>query len=490
MHAVGYHATTQKVRETEDSTNRFKKMQNLRRDGMKIFRAGVDAVRGDHLVRACVRLDHQHLWLGEIGVARRSFDRLVVVGAGKASGAMAVGLVQALTHPESSASTAPTPVEIIGQINVPNGSESIPDGLRWPGKLTLFPSRPVAVNEPTAESIAGTDRILGLVRAAGARDLVVVLISGGGSALLCRPVAGITLDEKLAVIRHLSSKGADITELNTVRKHLSEVKGGGLARAVGDAAMVSLVLSDVLGDPLDLIASGPTMPDRSAPADALQVLAAFDPDRRLPAAIYRAISEPHPRSISTADDREFPAMVLGNNAVAVDAAGVMAESCRYDPVTHSAQSCEGDAETIGERLAEKTLTILRADGPLHRQRALITGGEPVVRLAESSVRGRGGRNQQLVLAAYRWLCNAGLSDDEWQRFLILSGGTDGEDGPTDAAGAFIDRDVHERAIERGLSPGEYLERNNAYEFFERTGGLMITGPTGTNVCDLRVALVD
>lgn len=463
-------------------------MRNLRRDAKQTFHAGVDAVRGDRLLRQSVRLDERQLWLGGISVPRGSFDRLIVVGAGKASGAMAVGLVQALQ-------TSPVAdelgnIQIMGEINVPAGSDSIPVGLSWPPGLALFPARPAAVNEPTAAAIAGTDRILKFVGSAGSRDLVVVLVSGGGSALLCRPIAGVTLNEKLAVIRHLSGSGADITELNTVRKHLSEVKGGGLARAVGNAAMVTLVLSDVIGDPLDSIASGPTVPDRSTPTDALSVMARYDPDRCLPESVYRALSRPRAASMSAAHQREFPIAVLGNNDAAVAAAGVAAESLGYDLAIESSRRREGFADAVGERLAEKTLAQLRRDRSSRAPHALITGGEPVVRLADASIRGRGGRNQQLVLAAYSRLVSANLTDDEWQRLLILSGGTDGEDGPTDAAGAFIDGDVHHRVIELGLSPNEFLQRNNAYEFFERTGGLLITGPTGTNVCDVRVAFVD
>ncbi|TWU19345.1 glycerate kinase type-2 family protein [Allorhodopirellula heiligendammensis] len=518
-------------------------MRDLRRDGTQIFEAGVDAVRGDQLIRDCVRLDDQHLWLGTTGIPRDAFDRLIVVGAGKASGAMAVGLVQALSQPAGGAEvgdstscssvdartrkfrsmsspshSSPSPrvahpcrgeggdrrFEIIGQVNVPAGGESVPEGLDWPADLRLFPARPASINEPTTAAIAGTDRILELANAAGDRDLVIALISGGGSALLCRPVAGVTLDEKLAVIRHLSSHGASITELNTVRKHLSEVKGGGLARAAAAATLVTLVLSDVLGDPLDLIASGPTVPDRSSADDALQLLAKFDPNRQLPAAVYQAITarQAASRSELVVDraavritargaDRgmESPIIVLGNNAVAVDAAGVMASSIGYVPDTRSARCGEGLAETVGEELAERVLTMLRNHDVSDAPRAVVTGGEPVVRLADDAIRGRGGRNQQLVLAAYRWLLGAGLTNDQWQRLLILSGGTDGEDGPTDAAGAFIDGAVHDHALELGLAPDEFLRCNNAYAFFEQTGGLLITGPTGTNVCDLRVALV-
>lgn len=463
-------------------------MRNLRRDATQIFHAGVDAVRGDRLLRQGVRLDDQQLWLGGIGTASDSFDRLIVVGAGKASGSMAVGLVQALQA--SLIADELGPVEITGQINVPSGNEFVPTRLSWPPGLALFPARPVAINEPTAAAIAGTDRILQYVAHAGSRDLVIVLLSGGGSALLCRPIAGVTLDEKLAVIRHLSGSGADITELNTVRKHLSEVKGGGLARAVGEAAMVTLVLSDVISDPLDLIASGPTVRDRSTPTDALRVLAQYDPDRRLPNSVYRVLSRPRDVQTSAVHQREFPIAVLGNNDTAVSAAGIAAESLRYDLAMESSRPGEGFAEVVGEHIAERTLAQLRRDRSSRKPQALITGGEPVVRLANVSIRGRGGRNQQLVLAAYGRLLNENLTDHQWQRLMILSGGTDGEDGPTDAAGAFINVDVHRRATELKLSPSDFLNRNDAYEFFARTGGLLITGPTGTNVCDVRVALVN
>ncbi len=481
-------------------------MRDLRVDAQAIFRAGVEAVLGDRLIRDSVQADAGGVWLGEVFIERKQVERIVVVGAGKASGAMAVGLVQALSLRESASTvtdgTVPLdfgdderrePIEIIGHVNVPEGCDDTPEGMPWPAGLILFAARPTGVNEPTAESLAGTNRILELVRSAGSRDLIVVLISGGGSALLCRPVAGVTLEQKLAVIRHLSGAGANISQLNTVRKHLSEVKGGGLARAASRDAtavaptMVTLVLSDVLGDPLDLIASGPTVPDTSTAADALDVLAELDLQRELPEAVYRVLSQATP---AAGNCLTHPTIIVGNNAVAVDGAGIMAESLGYNHVMHSARQSEGEAEAVGGHLAEMAVTMLRRDRTLHRQDALITGGEPVVRLAESSVRGKGGRNQQLVLAAYRHLLQSGLSDDEWQRVILLSGGTDGEDGPTDAAGALIDASVHANAIAQGLQPDGFLARNDAYSFFEQTGGLVMTGPTGTNVCDLRVALVD
>jgi glycerate-2-kinase len=488
-------------------------MRDLRGDAQAIFRAGVQAVLGDRLIRESVRVDSGGIWLGEVFVERRQVQRIVVVGAGKASGAMAVGLVQALS-PSASASTVTggtvpsdfvgadaefgdaddrEPIELVGHVNVPEGCDGVPEGMSWPEGLKLFAARPIGVNEPTVEAIAGTNRMIELVRSAGPHDLIVVLISGGGSALLCQPIAGVTLEQKLAVIRHLSGAGANIQQLNTVRKHLSDVKGGGLARAASCHSttvaprMVTLVLSDVLGDPLDLIASGPTVSDTSTAADALNVLAEWDPKKILPEAVYRVLSQATP---AAGDSITYPTIIVGNNAVAVDGAGIVAESLGYNHVMHSARQSEGDAESVGEHLAEMAITMLRRDRALHRQDALITGGEPVVRLAESSVRGKGGRNQQLVLAAYRHLLRSGLSDDEWQRIVLLSGGTDGEDGPTDAAGALIDASVHACAVAQELQPDGFLVRNDAYAFFERTGGLVMTGPTGTNVCDLRVALVD
>ena len=251
------------------------------------------------------------------------------------------------------------------------------------------------------------------------------------------------------------------------------------------------MLSDVLGDPLDLIASGPTVPDASNIGDAIAVLQKYDPQKSLPDRIYAALSrlqaarpprQEHPVC-------KFTTLVIGNNAIAVDEAGIRAEQLGYNHAMQSARQCEGPAEDLGRRLAEMTVAMLRADPNAHRTDCLITGGEPTVKLAPVDVRGRGGRNQQLVLAAYQHLLTMQLTDQEWRRICVLSGGTDGEDGPTDAAGAILDGDVHHRASKLGLEISDYLERNDAYTYFHRTNGLLITGPTGTNVCDLRVIVV-
>ena len=471
-------------------------MNQARRDAVSIWNAAVDAVRARPLVAKTIACDPQNgdLLIDEYHWLRQDFDRVLVVGAGKAGTAMAEGLCEAIGS-EGSHHRWP----IHGWMNVPEGTEHS-DATAG---ITLHPARPAGVNEPTPAGVAGAEQILKLVRDATTRDLCIALISGGGSALLPAPLDGISLADKLAVTRFLSGAGADITQLNTVRKHLSRIKGGGLLRQCRAGDLVTLVLSDVLGDPLDLIASGPTVPDSSSPKDALQILERHDPDRRLPAAIYDRLTRADAEGVRHHQSAPVPSttVVIGNNALAVDEAGLRAESLGYNHVMNVARASEGSAESVGEHLAQMWLAMLRPeasgrrdgsgirDASDHWNNCLITGGEPTVSLAPAEIRGRGGRNQQLVLAAYQELCKAGLSDAQWDRLAILSGGTDGEDGPTDAAGAVLDSAVHARACELGLDPSDFLARNDAYSFFQQCGGLLITGPTGTNVCDVRVALV-
>ncbi len=443
-------------------------MKNLRGDALEIWTAGVDSVRAQPLVEREIRVDGDWLHIGEAAYHRDDFDRIVVVGAGKAATAMAVGFVASI------GSWLP----ITGWINVPSGTEKPIECIH------VHVARPAGSNEPTDAGIQGSRAMMSLMQSAGPRDLCVALISGGGSALLPLPTAGINLDDKLAVTRFLSGAGATIEELNVVRKHLSDIKGGGLLAACRAPELVTLVLSDVLGDPLDLIASGPTVLDSSKPEDALEVLSKFDPSQTLPTSIYALLEKQQP--LSKVPQAQSTVIVLGNNAVAVDFAGIRAESLGYNHVMQVARRCEGTAEEVGRRLVEITLSMLQGGN----NNCLITGGEPTVLLVESTRRGRGGRNQQLVLAAYIHLLQTVGDDCLWSRFSLMSGGTDGEDGPTNAAGAILDAAVHEAAMKQDLDPADYLSRNDAYSFFEKTGGLVITGPTGTNVCDVRVVTVN
>ena len=342
----------------------------------------------------------------------------------------------------------------------------------------MHAARPAGVNEPTIEGAAGAAEILRLVESLGADDLCLCLISGGGSALLPAPVEGITLADKLAVTRHLGAAGANIEQLNLVRKQLSRIKGGGLLRACRAGRLISLIISDVLGDPLDVIASGPTVPDSSTPEAALAVLERFSARKAgISAAVFdrlqRAVQSAHSPGETCRDSqlalnvgeelkaaaredspRQEPGktprvwnLVIGNNATAVNAAAEEAGQLGYSVSAASAMSSEGFAEDVGYELAAAALKMRAREGPA----CLITGGEPVVRLVDASRRGLGGRNQQLVLAALTRLAGNAATG-----MALLSGGTDGEDGPTPAAGAVLDADVTSACRQRNLDPFDYL----------------------------------
>jgi hydroxypyruvate reductase len=332
--------------------------------------------------------------------------------------------------------------------------------------------------------------MLKLVESLSADDLCLVLISGGGSALLPAPVAGISLADKQALTRYLSSAGANIAELNTVRKQLSEIKGGGLARRCRAGMTVSLIISDVLGDSLDTIASGPTVPDTSTPSQALEVLANFGAIERdlAPCAVAylrRNVTTPLADSVrATQQICKIRNFVIGNNAGAVDAAGMAAERLGYSHAMVAATELEGPVEEIGRHLARMAMQMRDQDGP----NCLISGGEGIVSLAPESERGKGGRNQQLVLAALEALLKGDAA--RGRGIAILSAGTDGEDGPTDAAGAWFDAATIEQSQRRGLDASDYLRRNDAYHFFAPMDALIKTGPTHTNVCDVRVVVAE
>lgn len=459
----------------------------LRADALAIWQAGVDAVRADRLVMDFLRVEGADLVVGEQRWPLAQLRRILVVGAGKAGAGMAAGVEQALGE------TVAREKQLSGWVNVPADCVR---PLRW---ITLHAARPAGVNEPTAEAVMGAERILQLVASAGPDDLCLCLISGGGSALLPAPVDGVTLDDKLRLTRILSGLGANIQQLNTVRKQLSRIKGGGLARACRAGDLVTLIISDVLGDPLDVIASGPTVPDSATPRDALAVLESLGARAAgVPASVFAClerlasskdgaatsgIARPTPLAASRATNH-----IIGNNAVAVRGAAAEARRRGYETIAEPAQQLEGAAEELGSILADRAVQLRAAPGRC----CLITGGEPTVRLASVERRGRGGRNQQLVLAALRTL-RGGVADARraCDGLALLSGGTDGEDGPTDAAGAVIDATLCQRWSDPAyatLDPADFLARNDAYRFFEPLGGLILTGATHTNVCDVRVVV--
>jgi hydroxypyruvate reductase len=404
-----------------------------------------------------------------------AIDRIVVVGAGKAGAGMAAAL-EAILGPDLVAG------KVSGWVNVPE------DCVRPLSAIHLHAARPAGVNEPTVEGVAGSRAILKMVSRLTERDLCLVLISGGGSALLPAPAPGVTLEEKQAVTRFLMHAGATIHELNAVRKQLSAIKGGGLARAAGACPTVALVISDVPGDSLETIASGPTVQDDGTPAQALAVLEKFGAK---PPQVPSSVLEYLRRAMQIGPVRQTPAhaagvvtnLLVGTNATAVEAAIAKARGLGFEVHSLGAGQ-EGEAAQTGRALARLCRQIRGGTGPLAAPACIISGGEPVVRFEPGAPRGKGGRNQEVALASMCELWEEGLCG-----LAILSGGTDGEDGPTDAAGACADQQVAQRARALGLDPEESLARHDAYTFFDRAGGLIKTGPTHTNVMDLRVALV-
>jgi glycerate 2-kinase len=468
-------------------------VQQLRQDAQRIWWAGVRAVQPQQLIPEHVAVAGRTLRLGEQEIDLSAIDRIAIVGAGKAGTAMTLALEAALGE-ELLAQK-----QVTGWVNIPADcvpENRVPDGCDEPAqRVRLHAARPAGVNEPRPEGVLGTTEILHLIGQLGPRDLCLCLISGGGSALLPAPIDGLTLASKIALTREISARGGTIEQLNTVRRELSTIKGGGLARACRAGQLVSLILSDVLGDDLEMIASGPTVMRLPTPQLALQVLDDLQltdhpAGRDATALLRRQVEQPaqHGAGADLSYPRQVHNMLIGSNATAVDAAGIEAERLGYSHAMISATQSEGTAESVGAHLVEMAKSMRSrgkspsgADGESGPD-CLISGGEPTVQLTAEPGRGKGGRNQQLVLAALALL-------KDWSGLALLSGGTDGEDGPTDAAGALIDQPIADAARAKQIDLADYLQRNDAYHCFEQIDGLLKTGPTGTNVCDLRVLVV-
>ncbi|GAA4432066.1 glycerate kinase type-2 family protein [Bremerella cremea] len=450
--------------------------EQLAEDVQAIWQAGVDAVRSDQLVYDAVEVAGDTLYVGDSEFHLPAIKRIFVVGGGKAGAGMAAGLQRSLGE------------QVLESKHV-QGILSVPaDCVQELSHVQLKAGRPAGQNSPTVEGVEITRQILQFCQSMTVHDLCICLISGGGSALLPSPIDGISLSEKQDLTRFLSSNGANIEQLNTVRKQLSRFKGHGLAMQCQAGNLVSLIISDVLGDPLDVIASGPTVPNSTTAEDALNVLRSFGVDSierfKNVMSVLELKAERHPRNDSrtTCGVANY---VIGNNAVAVDAAGIEAEKRGYSHVMHCSTGMEGEAEEVGQHLIRMGMKMRSEAGP----DCLITGGEPVVRLADEAERGVGGRNQQLVLAALQEAIEKQPANP-LEGMAILSGGTDGEDGPTDAAGAWMDASSVEAMRQQGLDPEAFLKRNDAYHFFQPLDRLVKTGPTHTNVCDVRVVVVD
>jgi hydroxypyruvate reductase len=426
----------------------------LREAARSVFDAGLAAADVAPLVRRA---------LADVRLAPSG--RVRVVGAGKASGAMAAAAEAALA-------------DVIA-----DGLVVVKDGYRAPThRITLVEAgHPV----PDARGEAAAHRIRALAEACGADDLLLVLVSGGGSALTPAPVPPITLADKQAMTRLLLAAGANINQLNAVRKHCSLLKGGQLARAAAPARVHALLLSDVIGDPLDVIASGPTAPDVSTFAEARAILERFDLLARAPAPIVdrlgRGMRGEVPETPKPDDPvfRRVTNTVIGNNALVVDAAAARARALGYTPHVLT-RSLEGEAREVADRLVALARQIRDGRGPVAAPACVIAGGETTV-----TVRGKGagGRCQEFGLAA-------ALALDGQDGVVALAAGTDGTDGPTDAAGAVVDGGSARRARERGLDPRVSLDANDSNPVLAATGDLVVTGPTNTNLLDLYLLLID
>lgn len=448
----------------------------LREDALRIWLAGLNAVRSSRLLFETVEFADGALRLGEEWIDLGGVRRIAVLGGGKAAAGMTQALEQALGPPLL------RDKQVHGLVSVPD------DCLLRTDAVMLQSGRPAGVNEPTASGHAAAQKMLKLAAGLNPQDLCICLFSGGASALLPAPIDGLSLADKLGLTREMSDRGATIHQINAVRRELSHIKGGGLARACRAGRLVSLIISDVPGDDLSLIGSGPTVQIGEGVEQAIAVLrmlalteipvgqrAIARLERRLESSEYQ--QAPIDPSV-TSRGCHVTNLLIGNNSMAVDAAGIEAERLGYSHAMIAANQPEGDAEEVARKLVEMARRMRTDEGP----DCLITGGEPTVRLAPAPIRGRGGRNQQLCMAALAEEC-------DWRRMALMSGGTDGEDGPTDAAGAIVDEGIADHASELGLNPRDYLARNDAYSFFTQTGGLLKTGPTHTNVCDLRVVTV-
>ena len=437
----------------------------LHSDALAVWTAAVDAVRPERLIADAVAE-----FPAEWHAALRSAPRVLVVGGGKAGTAMAAGWEAAF--PNLLGKTT-------GLVNVPGGQT--PPVASVGRVIRRHPARPAGSNHPTEAGVAGTAEMLRLLESAGPDDVAVCLISGGGSALLPAPADGITLADKQAVTKLLHASGATIPEMNAVRKHLSRVKGGRLATAFRGQLLMSLLISDVVGDPLDVIASGPTAPDPTTFADALAVLDRFGLTDRVPPTVLNILTRGDRGELPETPTQLPPHVqnrVIGNNQTALVAATVAAEARGYR-VVNLGPFVEGEAREVGVVVAGIARAIRDVGVPVSPPACLLIGGETTVTLGDTP--GRGGRNQEFVLAAALQLAGVGLD-----RVAILSGGTDGEDGPTDAAGAIATADIWQRG--QNLNPADHLARHDAYPFFDACNGLIRTGLTNTNVMDVRVIL--
>ncbi len=448
---------------------RDRMLHEMRSEAKALFEAAVKRVDPCEAVKRFVRLEGTRLILGEqdppdMAWDLEEFDQVYLVGGGKATAPMAKALEDLLGERINT-----------GIINVKYG---------FTEKLVRTEIFEAGHPLPDQNGVTGTRKILALLERAGKRDLVFSLISGGGSALLPQPADRITLEEKQALTRLLLECGASIDEINTIRKHISSSKGGQMARTAYPATIINLMLSDVVGDRMDVIASGPFVPDLSTFGEAWEILQKYRVEN-IPDAVREVLvggMESRVRETPKQGEPIFDRVhnfIIGSNILALEAAGREAEHRGYHTLILSSM-VEGETREVARVHTAMAKEILKSGRPIPPPACIISGGETTVTIRG---KGMGGRNQEFSLAAAMEL--KGLPP----RVVLLSGGTDGNDGPTSAAGAVVDADTVSRGTDKGLKASDYLADNDSFHYFENTGDLLITGPTNTNVMDVRILLV-
>ena len=457
---------------------------SLREHAEAIWRAGVAAVNSTAAVQRHISCDGTTLHIAGVSLSLSQLGRIEIIGAGKAGAGMAAGAESALLeHLPAS--------QISGWVNVPA------DCVRPLQRIHLHAARPAGINEPTSEGVVGTDEILRRISNLQQNDVCLVLLSGGASALLCCPVPQISLADKLAVTRALASSGAPIQELNLVRTQISQVKGGRLASSCTAGTLIALIISDVIGDPLEVIGSGPTKPAPSRADQALDILSRRQLLQTIPRSVLSFLESHREVQTEPATTTAVRNVIVASNRIAMAAAAARAQELGYAVESLGSENA-GVAAVEGRELMQRLLAarVARKGGHSKVPLCILSGGEPTVDLRNTTamvspartvplVSAKGGRNQELVLSAIDQHPNPA----DWKGISLLSGGTDGEDGPTDAAGAVADAELVGRMSLQKTDHSASLAAHDSYHFFEALDGLLKTGPTHTNVMDLRVGLV-
>lgn len=437
---------------------------NLKTIANDIFTDALKAADPYLGIKKVLKIDNNDIVIDGKRYPAEDYSQVFVVGGGKASARMGQAVENILGDRISG-----------GWINTKEGH--------------AVPLKNISVHEcghpvPDERGIYGSCRILDILTGAHERSLIISLISGGGSALMPAPAEGITLQDKQEVTSILLNAGASINELNTLRKHLSQLKGGGMARAAFPARLHTLILSDVIGDPLDIISSGPTVGDSSNYKDCIEICDHYEIMETLPDNVRKRLRHGAVGIIpDTANEGEpyFSTVkntLIGNNRMSVEAARKSAEEKGFNTIVLTT-TLDGEASEVGNVLSSVASEIVASGNPVAMPACVICGGETTVTVRGN---GKGGRNQEMALTVAQKL--AGVGD-----YVFLSGGTDGTDGPTDAAGGIVDGETVKRGEGKGLDCYSYLENNDSYHYLSAVDGLVMTGPTGTNVMDVQILLV-